>query len=228
VSRIRKQLTYANLMATVAVFIALGGAGYAASKLPKNSVGSRQIKVGAVTAAKIKQGAIGRAQIDLGALGTVPTSANADHATAADSATRATEASIAAKATSAERLGGFSAQQIIAAARPSCPADTIETAGLCFEAQERPSEQTWTGALKTCAADGRFLASISELAAFLVQVDPPEELGDHDEWVSDLWHTESGQVWTYTFDIKPGGDPSFEIRPIDAGSKPYRCVTAPE
>ncbi|HTT94529.1 MAG TPA: hypothetical protein VMF55_07635, partial [Solirubrobacterales bacterium] len=104
--RIRKHLTVANVVAFAALFIALGGTGYAAFKLPKNSVGSRQIKVGAVTAAKIKQGAIGRAQIDLGALGTVPTSANADHATAADSATRATEASIAAKATSAERLGG--------------------------------------------------------------------------------------------------------------------------
>jgi len=47
------RLTYANVMATVAVFIALGGAGYAAIKLPKNSVGARQLRKGAVTPLKL-------------------------------------------------------------------------------------------------------------------------------------------------------------------------------
>jgi hypothetical protein len=40
-------------MATVAVFIALGGVSYAAIKLPKNSVGTSQIKNSAVTKNKI-------------------------------------------------------------------------------------------------------------------------------------------------------------------------------
>jgi hypothetical protein len=51
--RILDRLTYANVMATVAVFIARGGVGYAAIKLPKNSVGTKQLKKGAVTPAKI-------------------------------------------------------------------------------------------------------------------------------------------------------------------------------
>src|SRR3954451_5808662 len=51
--RILARMTYANVMATVAVFIALGGAGYAAIKLPKNSVGARQLKKGAVTPVKL-------------------------------------------------------------------------------------------------------------------------------------------------------------------------------
>jgi hypothetical protein len=55
VKKILGKLTYANVMATVAVFIALGGAGYAAIKLPKNSVGSRQLKRGAVTPAKLSR-----------------------------------------------------------------------------------------------------------------------------------------------------------------------------
>jgi hypothetical protein len=50
--RIRTKLTYANLMATIAVFIALGGASYAAIRLPRNSVGTKQLKKGAVTPAK--------------------------------------------------------------------------------------------------------------------------------------------------------------------------------
>ena len=47
-------MTYANVVATLALFIALGGASYAALKLPKNSVGPRQIKNNAVTTAKTK------------------------------------------------------------------------------------------------------------------------------------------------------------------------------
>src|SRR4051812_21053763 len=48
------RLTYANVMSTVAVFLALGGVGYAALKLPANSVGPHQIKKNAVSSAKVK------------------------------------------------------------------------------------------------------------------------------------------------------------------------------
>jgi hypothetical protein len=53
----RPKLNYANVIATIALFVALGGAAVAAG-LPKNSVGTNQIKRGAVTAAKIKRGAV--------------------------------------------------------------------------------------------------------------------------------------------------------------------------
>ncbi|HEY4099009.1 MAG TPA: hypothetical protein VGM33_26015 [Baekduia sp.] len=49
----RQHLTYANTMATIAVFIALSGGAYAAVKLPAKSVGARELKNGAVTKAKI-------------------------------------------------------------------------------------------------------------------------------------------------------------------------------
>jgi hypothetical protein len=51
---IRKQLSYANVMATLAVFIALGGGAFAALRVPANSVGTKQLKRGAVTAIKVK------------------------------------------------------------------------------------------------------------------------------------------------------------------------------
>jgi hypothetical protein len=53
--RIPSRLGYANVMATVAVFIALGGASYAAVRLPRNSVGARQLKKEAVTPAKLSK-----------------------------------------------------------------------------------------------------------------------------------------------------------------------------
>ena len=48
IAKLRSRLTYANVMATAAVFIALGGTGYAAITLPKNSVRAKQIAPRAV------------------------------------------------------------------------------------------------------------------------------------------------------------------------------------
>jgi hypothetical protein len=54
----KRHLTYANVMATLGVFLALGGVSYAAIKLPKNSVGAKQIKAGAVGTSEIKNHSI--------------------------------------------------------------------------------------------------------------------------------------------------------------------------
>jgi hypothetical protein len=48
----------AMVVALLALFVAMGGAGYAATNLPKNSVGTKQIKKNAVTSAKVKNGAL--------------------------------------------------------------------------------------------------------------------------------------------------------------------------
>jgi hypothetical protein len=55
--RARERLTYANVMSTVAVFVALGGTSYALT-LPRNSVGSAQIRTGAVGPTEIRTGAV--------------------------------------------------------------------------------------------------------------------------------------------------------------------------
>lgn len=47
--RVPGRLSYSNVVATIALFIALGGASYAAVALPAHSVGTRQLKGGAVT-----------------------------------------------------------------------------------------------------------------------------------------------------------------------------------
>jgi len=76
----------AFVIALVALFVALGGTTYAATSLPKNSVGSKQLKKNAVTSSKIKNHAVGAAKINTNGL-TVP---SATHAASADSATNAT------------------------------------------------------------------------------------------------------------------------------------------
>lgn len=47
-----------NAIALAALFVALGGTSYAAIAIPRNSVGSRQLRDGVVTSRKIHSGAI--------------------------------------------------------------------------------------------------------------------------------------------------------------------------
>jgi hypothetical protein len=67
-NRISRRLSYANVMSTIAVFAVLGGGAYAASTLPKNSVGSPQIKTNAVTSAKVKDGSLVKKDFKAGQL----------------------------------------------------------------------------------------------------------------------------------------------------------------
>jgi hypothetical protein len=96
---LRGKLTYANVMVTILAFVVLGGGGaYAASTLGKNSVGTRQLKAGAVTGAKVKDNSLTGADIDASTLANVPSASRAAHA---DSAVTATNAERAVNATAA-------------------------------------------------------------------------------------------------------------------------------
>ena len=67
--RIRRHATYANVMATIALFAALGGTSYAAVKLSKNSVKSAHIKNGQVRGPDLATGAVGSRQVVDGSIG---------------------------------------------------------------------------------------------------------------------------------------------------------------
>jgi hypothetical protein len=56
---IRNHLTYANVMATIAVFLVLGGGAYAAFHLPKNSVRSKNIAPNQVKGVDAKESSFG-------------------------------------------------------------------------------------------------------------------------------------------------------------------------
>jgi hypothetical protein len=55
---LRSRLTYANVVASIALFASLGGGAYAALKLPKDSVGATQIKPNAVRSSEVKNGSL--------------------------------------------------------------------------------------------------------------------------------------------------------------------------
>ncbi|HZD88070.1 MAG TPA: hypothetical protein VE088_08710 [Gaiellaceae bacterium] len=107
------------VVSLIALFVALGGTTYAATSLPKNSVGTKQLKKNAVTAPKIKKNAVTSPKIKNGAVTaakintkglTVPA---AVHATTADSATTATSATSATNAGNANTLGGLASSAFL-------------------------------------------------------------------------------------------------------------------
>ena len=80
--RIRRRLTYANVMSTLAVFIALGGSSYAAFTISGNSIKNRTI-----AGKKLRHNTLGGVQIKESQLGRVPRALTADRlggVTAAD------------------------------------------------------------------------------------------------------------------------------------------------
>jgi hypothetical protein len=145
--KIRAQLTYANVISTLCLFLLLtGGSALAAATLGKNSVGSRQLKSKSVTTGKIglnavngsrvANGSLTGADINLGALGTVPS------------------ATSAASAANANTLDGHAA---------SCPEHTTLIRGVCFDSIPNPAVNNVTEAADACAAKGGWLPSPLEL-----------------------------------------------------------------
>ena len=57
-TRVRNGLTFSNVIACVSLFIALGSGAYAAVKIPRNSVGTAQLKSNAVTSPKVKDASL--------------------------------------------------------------------------------------------------------------------------------------------------------------------------
>lgn len=84
----------AMVVAIVALVVAMVGTGYAATKLPKNSVGTKQIKAKAITTAKLRKNSVTSAKIrkktitgadiNLNKLGTVPSANVANTANVAN------------------------------------------------------------------------------------------------------------------------------------------------
>jgi hypothetical protein len=124
--KLRRHLTYANVISTVCLFLVLGGgAAFAATKLAKSSVGTEQLKGEAVTKGKLAPNSVNSKKVVNGSLtgediasstlGKVPNATNAEHAdsattagsaNSASSATNASHATTADTATNAEKLDG--------------------------------------------------------------------------------------------------------------------------
>ena len=156
-------------MATLALFIALGGTSYAVMRVGSddvidNSLRSRDIRNGGVLSRDlrdrtirgrdVRDGTLGSRVVKESALDTVPRAANA------------------------ERIGGVSAQAL----RVRCPSDTVSKAGLCIETSAR-TPVGFVGAVNQCDQAGRQLIAMAELDLYARSNGPLPQ----PEWTSSVY-----------------------------------------
>ncbi len=211
-SSFRKHLSYSNVIATAALFIALGGTSYAVIRVDSrdvvnnslrstdvrnDSLRSRDIRDRTLRARDVKLDALGGGAVKESALGQVPRATNADH------------------------VGGLTAQEL----RVRCPSDTRAKGGACVEQAARPPA-SFFGASSTCENAGRGLPTMPQLDGFARSQGPLTPGG---EWTASVYLYAAGGP---TFDelealvLSGGGDVSRDRvnAPIQHA---YRCVALP-
>lgn len=212
-------MSYANVTATLALFVALGGTGYAAFRLPGHSVGSRQLRTGAVRNVNLARGSVGHEKIRRGAvygtqvrfktltgrnivestLGQVP------FATRAINADRSRYADAAG---SAQDLQGKVPKDFL----DVCPVDTHYGAGGCVENRTRAPSSYFDAAIN-CTA-GKRLPTVSELLSLTQSYG-----GAGPELTSDLQDSSHA----FTVDTK-----TRAVSTIDTSNPlAFRCVAQP-
>jgi hypothetical protein len=169
-SAIRRHLSYSNVIATAALFVALGGTSYAlirvdsddvvnnslrSADLRNNSVRSRDVRDRTLRALDLKPNGIGGGVVKESALGKVPLAVNA------------------------ERVGGARVEDL----RVRCPVDTIAKAGVCVELSTR-QDAGFLGASSICDNAGRGLPTMPQLDQFLRVRGPLSAQG---EWTSSVY-----------------------------------------
>jgi hypothetical protein len=148
--RLFRHLSFSNVIAVIALFVALGGAAYAGTKingktivnksigggkLKNETITANKIKKGTITSAQIKEGSINSTTINLSTLATVPsattatTAQTATTATTADTAKTATIAETATKADSATTAGTADEAESAEEAEHATEADRATIAG---------------------------------------------------------------------------------------------------
>lgn len=211
-TRLRPRLSYANVTATLALFVALGGTSYAvrhfgSADVIDNSLQSRDIRNGGllsrdlrdrtIRARDVRRDSLGSRVVKENALGTVPRAANAD------------------------RVGGASALDLLV----KCPTDTLSKAGLCIEKTAR-SPDGFVGAVNQCDQAGRHLISMAELDLYARANSPLPQ----PEWTASVYRNpDNGPTAVEQLEavvLQGGADVSYDRVHLPV-QHAFRCVALP-
>jgi hypothetical protein len=211
----------ALVVASIALFAALGGTVYAAKKidgrsikvksLPGNrlapgSVPGNRLKPGAIPGNRLAPASITGNQIDAATLGQVPSAVHADNA---DSARDAETALHAVSAIDATRVNGHSA---------GCGVTTRFFAGACWQTGSSNAAVTAPAAAISCATQGGELPSALALAAFSQQ--PGIGLAAGDEWTGDI----ASYTALNAYSVATVSSSAEVGSSVSSATKKYRCV----
>lgn len=219
----------ALVIATIALFVAMGGSVYAAKKARINgkaikakSIPGNRLKPRSVTknrlapsvlasipsAATGAPGVITGLEVDELSLGQVPEAAHADSADFAQSAADAGTALNAVNAVNASKVNGYEA---------GCLPGTELFGSACWQTSAAATAVTAPAAAQSCAAQGGELPEALQLAAYSQQA----TLDDGDEWSSDVTAVSGPNVFGAVTVSAAGVVDYVNATSI---SKKYRCV----
>jgi len=205
---IGQRLTYANVMSTVALFVALGGTAFAVTQIGSaeirnnsvrsadvrnNDVRGRDVRRRSLSGSDIGQNRLGGGAIKESTLGKVPTAADAD------------------------RVGGFTGEEL----KVSCPAFTSPVAGVCVEGVASVPA-TFSDATFQCRDRSRRAAPYVVLREFFRSTGSTPSPGG--EWTADVFESRSaaGKLDTVVITTTSGGS-SFETV-FTPAVKAFRCM----
>jgi hypothetical protein len=203
--QLRQRLTYANVMATVAVFIALGGSSYAALQIDSgdianNSVRSVDVRNRTLSDRDVKRNGLTGRSVRESRLGRVP------------------------QAKEADRLGGMTATDLLL----RCPDGTFLIADVCVETTPR-SAVAYGSAVLTCAtteptrSPGRRLPTYGELQAALTGV----QLAPGGELTAEVYPSSMSPGSVDVLVVTSQGGSVTTTPDTAAGARAFRCVTDP-
>ena len=201
--KLRQRLTYANVMSTIAVFIALGGSSYAAlqigsADIANNSVRGVDVRDRALTERDIRRNALTGRTVRESRLGRVP------------------------RARDADRVGGMTAADLLI----KCPEGTFPIADVCVERTPRPAAAYGTATIQCAtvgapAGPGMRLPTHAEMLAALsgVQLAPGGEL------TSEVYPNSGGPLQVLFVTDQVGS--AATTPDTGPGAKAFRCVADP-
>jgi len=196
-----RRLNYANVVATLALFVALGGSSYAVTKISGSHLKNRS-----VAGKKLKPNTLGTRQIKESRLRKVPRAGNAD------------------------RLNGFDSGQLIGRLVLRCPEGTLAAADVCVETQTRPPT-TYSGAAAECArtdgppGGGRRLPTHNELRV-AVGFDPIQ-FAAGGELTSDVFPSGSSPTGVDVLVMTTESGRVALVPDAFGGERTFRCVVDP-
>ena len=212
----RPRISYANVVATLALVLAVGGTSYAAI-----TINGKNLKNRSVAGKKLKKNTVTGTEVRESKLGKVPSATHADDATRAASAATADTAAGATTSANASKLGGATPESY----RVACPGGMIRVLDECFEPNLRTAN-TLSNALKECATAGRRVPTFQELEGAR-QIGFTTGSGTNDYELTSTYYKNSGGggLGETVVAISAAGD-RFEGT-YAALSKPFRCVAVP-